>query len=67
MVKLRYFSAYLTKKRKEAIPMGSVSTTAKKLAAKAAKAVVKKNANETCFFFAHQPKLPKDARKLRKF
>lgn len=47
--------------------MKSVSTAAKKFAAKAAKAVVKKNANETCGFIIYQPKLPKDARKLRKF
>jgi len=35
--------------------------------AKAALTVTKANANSSCFFIAHQPKLPKAANKLRKF
>ncbi len=38
-----------------------------KVIAAAAMAATKMNANSTCVFISHQPKLPKDAKKLRKF
>jgi cyclic lactone autoinducer peptide len=42
-------------------------TKANKLIAKAALAVTRANANTTCAFVIHQPKLPEAAKKLRKF
>ncbi|MDR0918847.1 MAG: cyclic lactone autoinducer peptide [Oscillospiraceae bacterium] len=38
-----------------------------RLIAKVALAVAKVNANSTCPYFTHQPKLPEAAKKLRKF
>jgi cyclic lactone autoinducer peptide len=38
-----------------------------KLVAKAALSVTKANANTLCLFIIHQPKMPKAAKKLRKF
>lgn len=37
------------------------------LVASTALAITAMNANATCLYFVHQPKLPKDASKLRKF
>lgn len=45
----------------------STKSLAKKVIAAAAKAVTTTNVNSTCGFVIHQPKLPKDAKKLRKF
>lgn len=39
----------------------------KKAIATAAKMTTTANANSTCMFVAHQPKMPKGAEKLRKF
>jgi len=39
----------------------------KKAIAAVAKTATAANVNSACLFVAHQPKLPKDAKKLRKF
>lgn len=39
----------------------------KKAVASAAKMATAANVNSACFFVAHQPKLPENAKKLRKF
>ena len=39
----------------------------KKAIVAAAKMATAANVNSTCMFVAYQPKLPKDAKKLRKF
>ncbi len=46
--------------------MNKITKAAKITVAKAAESVVKTNVNSTCFFVAHQPKLPKGAEKFRK-
>lgn len=47
--------------------MKRLTHAVKKVAAKAAKSIVKTNANATCVFVAHQEKMPASAKKLRKF
>lgn len=37
------------------------------LVASTALAITAMNANSTCIYYIHQPKMPKDASKLRKF
>lgn len=45
----------------------NTGSIAKKVIAAAAKTAATVNVNSTCAFVIHQPKLPKDAKKLRKF
>lgn len=45
----------------------SHANLAKKAIAAAAKMATTSNVNSACFFVIYQPKLPKDAKKLRKF
>jgi len=40
---------------------------ASKVVANVAKSVTSMSVNASCMFIAHQPKLPQDAKKLRKF
>jgi cyclic lactone autoinducer peptide len=47
--------------------MKKMNKKANHLLAKIALAVTKANANTTCPYYAHQPKLPEAAKKLRKF
>lgn len=47
--------------------MTKLTHAAKVLVAKSAKAVVTANANSSCIFVVHQPKMPAGAKKLRKF
>jgi cyclic lactone autoinducer peptide len=53
--------------KKEETALKKDFAKANKLIAKAALAVTKSNANATCAFLIHQPKMPEAAKKLRKF
>lgn len=45
----------------------SKATSIKRVIAAMAEKATSANANSTCLFVAHQPKLPETAKKLRKF
>ena len=47
--------------------MKKMPTKINSILANTALAVTKSNANKTCVFILHQPKLPEGANKLRKF
>jgi len=51
----------------EIFDMKDIAKTISLLVASTALAVTAMNANSACIFMIHQPKLPKDASKLRKF